>query len=633
MADAATHQSIDVGTVLAGTYGIQRLLGKGGMGAVWEARHLRLEGKRVAIKVLHAEVASDAESLLRFRREAQIASRLGHPNIVQVIDFNELSDGTQYLVLEYLEGESLADRLSRGPLPVDQTMALVRQVGSALHATHRENIVHRDLKPHNIFLCMTETGGYVTELAKVLDFGISKMRDSQTVKTQTNTVLGTPQYMAPEQARGEHDLVDARTDIFALGAIVYEMLAGRPAFQGANIPEVMFKVVFEEPPNLAQLVPSLEPAIAGAVHRALAKKRDERFGDVSELIEALTGDPLITLRAGQAVAPMTGMTGRSGAAGSTALGTLDMTPRGLVALSGGARARSDDAFAATAGPGTQPGLEATMPPGNASAAMARTAAATGVGVSAAAVTAPSGDSVAHRPRGTPLGLVLGLVAVAVAAAVAITIVLVKAPPQEPMARDDAVLAANRAARDQAVVATGPGTGATAENPADPGKGHDKPHGQVGEQPDETDQPDEKPGEQPRLDGDRAAGSGQEGDTAASRDPSAAATTSGTSKKRARPQQADSEDVDPELARGPLAEQLKRAQALLKSGNYEGAIREARSSLGTRRTSVAYAIIVSAYCAQRDLGNARANMAHVKGRRARAPLVRFCQQYDIDLGAM
>ncbi|HUH04282.1 MAG TPA: serine/threonine-protein kinase, partial [Kofleriaceae bacterium] len=232
MAETAPAGGLGVGTMLAETYKVTGLLGRGGMGSVWAADHARLPGKKVAIKVLHTEVAADDESLARFRREAEIASRLGHPNIVDVHDFNILPDGSPYLVLEYLEGEDLAARLLRGPLPLDEVASIVRQVGAALAAAHRENIVHRDLKPQNVFLVPTEADGFVIEQAKVLDFGISKIRGSQTVKTNAATMLGTPQYMAPEQALGQHDNVDARTDVFALGAMVYEMLSGRPAFAG-----------------------------------------------------------------------------------------------------------------------------------------------------------------------------------------------------------------------------------------------------------------------------------------------------------------------------------------------------------------------------------------------------------------
>ena len=152
MAQAESTVRVDVGTTIADTYEIKRLLGRGGMGTVWEASHARLPGKKVAIKVLHPEVAKDQESLARFRREAEIASRIGHPNIVDVHDFNQLADGTPYLILEYLEGLALEDRLHQGPMSLEETIALVRQVGSALRAAHAEDVVHRDLKPGQHFL-------------------------------------------------------------------------------------------------------------------------------------------------------------------------------------------------------------------------------------------------------------------------------------------------------------------------------------------------------------------------------------------------------------------------------------------------------------------------------------------------
>jgi len=302
MGTSPARVPVDVGSVIADTYKIEALLGQGGMGSVFLASHQRLAGRRVAIKILHTEI-EDADVIARFKREAEIAARLNHPNIVGVIDYNVAPDGTPYLVLDYLEGETLAQRLARGPLPLDQVASIVRQVGSALAAAHRASIVHRDLKPQNIFLVPTEAFGHGVELAKVLDFGISKIRGSQTVKTQDSALLGTPQYMAPEQATGQHASVDGRTDVFAFGAIVYEMLTGEPAFPGASIPEVMFKVVYEQPVPLAQRAPGTPPAIADAVARAMAKAPAERFASVIEFVEAITGKP-VTLPHGPApVAP------------------------------------------------------------------------------------------------------------------------------------------------------------------------------------------------------------------------------------------------------------------------------------------------------------------------------------------
>ena len=298
MSNSPARAAIDVGSVID-KYVIEALIGRGGMGAVFVARHRTLTDKRVAIKVLHTEI-TDPDIQLRFKREAQIATRINHPNIVEVHDFDITPDGVPFLVLEYLEGQTLAQRLAQGPIPLDQVMSIVRQVGSALAAAHREGIVHRDLKPQNIFLVPTEVDGRMVEVAKVLDFGISKWRGSETVKTQESALLGTPQYMSPEQATGRHDSVDSRTDVFALGSIVYEMLCGHPAFTGASIPEVVFKVVYEQPLPIASSVPD---SVATAVRTAMSKPADERYATVSNFVEALTGTALSTFRPSMITAP------------------------------------------------------------------------------------------------------------------------------------------------------------------------------------------------------------------------------------------------------------------------------------------------------------------------------------------
>src|SRR5690349_20092658 len=366
MQNSPARSGIDVGSVIAETYTIEALIGRGGMGAVFLASHKRLPGKKVAIKLLHAELSGD-EVLARFKREAEIASRLAHPNIVGVMDYNVTPDGTPYVVLDYLEGASLSAHLKDGPLPLDRIQSIVRQVGSALAAAHREGIVHRDLKPQNIFLVPSESDGRAVDVAKVLDFGIAKIRGSDTVKTQDSTLLGTPQYMAPEQATGQHDKVDERTDLFALGAIVHEMVSGQPAFSGANIPEVVFKVVYEQPAPLPAGTP---PHVIAAVERAMAKKQDERFPDVGAFVEALTGTPLPVTR-NPSISPTGGRTpsrntGRE--AFDQTVGSGDHGPTVLPApATTGERAREVITNAPTLGPDSKPptvGPESKPTPGS-----------------------------------------------------------------------------------------------------------------------------------------------------------------------------------------------------------------------------------------------------------------------------
>jgi serine/threonine protein kinase len=298
MANSPAVAVVDVGTVIDGTYIIEGLLGRGGMGTVFLASHNRLAGKQVAIKMLHVDTSSD-EILKRFKTEAEIAAKLDHPNIVVVIDYKTLDDGTPYIVYEYLQGESLAQRLAEeGALDLESVFSIIRQVGSALTAAHGAGVVHRDLKPANIFLVPSEADGHAVEVAKVLDFGISKITDdsASAVRTQESTLLGTPQYMSPEQANGQHSIVDARTDIFALGEILYELVSGVPAFTGSSIPEVVHRVVYEPPKPLAEAAPDVPAAVVAVIMKALEKKPEDRYQSVNELVEALTGSPLSLVR-------------------------------------------------------------------------------------------------------------------------------------------------------------------------------------------------------------------------------------------------------------------------------------------------------------------------------------------------
>jgi serine/threonine-protein kinase len=271
-----------VGETLNDNYRLIRVIGEGAMGGIYEARQLRLD-KRVAIKVLARELAANGEALLRFHREAEITSQLGHPHIITVFDFGTTHHGQPYLVMEYLEGEDLANRLHRvKTLALSAVVRITKQVASALADTHAKGIVHRDLKPANLFLSRVQG----EDFAKVLDFGISKVRAASTSLTNASTLMGTPMYMAPEQAKGEIEL-DHWTDQWALACIAYEMLTGRPPFVGDDTAALLYQVVHEEPLPPSQVNKALPPAIDDVIRRALTKDPNERFPHVTAFARAL----------------------------------------------------------------------------------------------------------------------------------------------------------------------------------------------------------------------------------------------------------------------------------------------------------------------------------------------------------
>jgi len=272
-----------VGSVLEGAYRITRLIGEGGMGAVYEAVQLRLN-KRVAVKVMARHLAADQESLARFHREAEITSRLGHPHLVGVVDFGQAESGEPYLVMEYLEGEDLYHRLRRVErMPLETVVRVVRQVASALSAAHGQGIVHRDLKPGNIFLLQIPGE---PDFVKVLDFGISKMMAAQTRLTNQKSTLGTPTYMSPEQATGQVDRVDHHVDQWALACIAWEMLLGRPPFIADDTTALLFQIIKMDPHPLAPHVPGLPPAVEQELRRALCKRPEERFSSIRKFSHA-----------------------------------------------------------------------------------------------------------------------------------------------------------------------------------------------------------------------------------------------------------------------------------------------------------------------------------------------------------
>jgi serine/threonine protein kinase len=221
---------VEIGQIVSGNYRIERVLGQGGMATVFAASHVRLP-RRVAIKVITEDLTESEESsefLLRFRREAETLARLEHPNIVTVFDWNVTESGQPYLVMELLSGEDLSQLLRRvGALPKPMAVQIFAQISAALTVAHQAGVIHRDIKPSNVFLCHGATNSFV----KVLDFGIAKhLLQSASLATQGQALLGTPAYMSPEQARGQNEQIDERTDQFALALVLYEMLMGQPAF-------------------------------------------------------------------------------------------------------------------------------------------------------------------------------------------------------------------------------------------------------------------------------------------------------------------------------------------------------------------------------------------------------------------
>jgi eukaryotic-like serine/threonine-protein kinase len=275
-----------VGQVI-GTYAIVRRVGAGGMGEIYEVSHSRLAG-RYAMKVLRPEVAATPEALARFQREAKVTSALQHPNIVHVIDFSTIEDGSPYLVMEFLDGPELLQVMKRsGPLRIPQVVSYVKQIASGLTAAHEHGVVHRDLKPQNIFVLKVK--GNDQELIKIVDFGISKINAMTATITSASTVIGTAQYMSPEQARGLIDEIDAKSDQFSLALIVYEMLTGQTAFQGDNVSSVVYQIVHEEPRGLGDPDGPIPPLVAAVLKRALAKDKERRFPTVKAFADALEG--------------------------------------------------------------------------------------------------------------------------------------------------------------------------------------------------------------------------------------------------------------------------------------------------------------------------------------------------------
>ncbi len=281
-----------------GNYKVTKLLGEGGMGMVYLGEHPVI-GRKVAIKVLHAALAADKDIVSRFFTEARAIHMIGHPNIVEILDFGATPDGQPYFIMEYLTGEALSERVARGPMSGEEVGPIADQMCRALAAAHAKGIVHRDLKPHNIQIL--ERDGAL--LVKILDFGVAKILaapdGSESVKTRTGSLMGTPLYMSPEQCKGA-GLLDHRTDIYSLGVMLFEMLAGRPPFLAEGIGELFAMHMLEPAPNLLDFAPQTPPAMAAAVMKALNKELDDRFPSMEEFRRAFLGEVAIAPTAARA---------------------------------------------------------------------------------------------------------------------------------------------------------------------------------------------------------------------------------------------------------------------------------------------------------------------------------------------
>src|SRR4051812_15644560 len=266
-----------VGDVLSDRYELEELVGTGGMSSVFRA-HDRLLDRKVALKILHEQYTADEDYVERFRREARSVAALSHPNIVTVIDRGEHEE-RQFIVFEYVDGENLKRLIQRrGPAPVSTALELAMQIARGLSFAHQQGLVHRDVKPQNILL---NGDGQ----AKVTDFGIARSLDVQHGMTQTGTVLGTSDYIAPEQAQGQR--VDEHTDVYSLGVVLYEMLTNEVPFPGENFVAVAMRHINEEPPSIRDKRPDVSPRLEAAVHRAMAKHPEDRFQTMADFCREL----------------------------------------------------------------------------------------------------------------------------------------------------------------------------------------------------------------------------------------------------------------------------------------------------------------------------------------------------------
>jgi serine/threonine protein kinase len=404
-----TPNVVEVGQVIDAKYKVLRLLGDGGMGSVYEAEHLGL-GTRVAVKVLHADLARRAGLIERFLQEARVSAQIKSPHVVRVMDVDRTPEGVAYLVMDLLQGEPLSNVIRRDqPLSVGTATEYTKQILQALEAAHALGVVHRDLKPDNVFV--TFEGG--KPVLKLIDFGIAKLKRPEGEAGKNLTVagmlMGTPEYMAPEQAYSAAE-VDVRADLYSVGAILYEMLSGRTPVSGEDPRVVVLKVERGEVTPLVQLVPGILPELAGFVHRAMAPRPELRFANATEMRIALedigSGKRTNTAKLPQAAPPQAALPqdGGSTVMGAPAPGAL--TPP---VASGSNRPPAADVLA-------------QAPKGG-------TVRAAPIDVAPAAVTPPFDAPSTAPPRRSGMGLVIGLAVLALMLGAGAVVAWVSMNPQ------------------------------------------------------------------------------------------------------------------------------------------------------------------------------------------------------------
>lgn len=404
-ASAVTSQ---VGAVLDGKYRLDSFLSQGGMGAVYKATHVML-GKTIAVKLINPELVTSSDIVRRFQREARAATALNHPNIVSVYDLGQTADGTLYIAMEYVDGPSLKDVIERGHgVAPARAINLLRQVAAALSRAHRAGIIHRDLKPHNIMLSKSDDG---RELVKLVDFGIAKTFDEKTKLTSTGFPIGTPHYMPPEQASGGE--VDARSDLYSVGIILYEMLTGVVPFDDTSTPAILIKQVKEVPTPPSVRTPGvIPPALDEIALRLLQKNPADRFQTAEELGAALD-EAAVAIVAPDVTVPMPRPSGipsqRTPVQRVSAVDPTVAAPGRTPAAPPVPAAAAPAAAAITAAAST-PAAAVTAPGAAGAATAAAPIAASATAVAPVLPSAPPGPATAPASKSSGLVLVAFLIA-------------------------------------------------------------------------------------------------------------------------------------------------------------------------------------------------------------------------------